>query len=655
MANGTNRVKVNNPNSLVFIYNYRDRLGDFKLSNVNDPFEVDQIILNSVSLKSVQTQKTKASPAGSFEFRLAPTKNWVTAITPGSWCVILMSNSKINDSAKYGGGSVDERSFKMLGRIESVRAVVNTNQVTGARETEYIVTGVDWGTIFDSKFYVDVLNRAPNESAVGMAERFGYTKYLLDSIGFDANSLGQNAKSVPKYVSRPTQSEEAKASVANNVNFLLNGTDEQEVLASPDVPLNAQEGQEERDTKVRLPSARDNVKFILSLWGRSDAATSALEEESGLVAKSQQVFKLPNQLAKYMGLVDRSSEISPVISQVLEQISGVLEGDDSYTNDDKSSGIVNFNTILGEHSVWQILNNNCNSLINELIPEIRFEDGTPKLCIYNRTRPFAINEDDEISRDGRSVGDNEGAKKGETVSDLVSQYKLVRKKLIDTNDVILCNYGTNWRDRINFIEVNIARSLFQENYAADIKLDSQFVDQSSIGRDGLLSMISSTTYIPTNEGFADPIGVIAYKHILKEWYFNTHKMFNGSLNLIGQDQYIQVGDNILVSTKALNSDKNLSAKQNQSSIDTYMMAHVESISHQTVEDGNGSRVFTTSVNFVRGIITDINGNLISSEDIAGAVDQDGILTTPTVERNDNVFGTSGSFDPDRQKTRGRSL
>lgn len=644
-----NKIRVKNPNALVFIYNYADRLGDFKLDA--DPFEIDQIILNSTSLKSVSTQKSKKNPAGSFEFRLAPTKNWVTAITPGSWCVILMSNDKLNDKAKYGGGRVDEKSFKMLGRIESVRGIVNTNQTTGAKETEYVVTGVDWGTIFDSKFYVDVLNRVPNESAVGMAERFGYTKYLLDSIGYDASSVGDTANPIPKYLKRPTN-DKAKAAVDRNIDFIINGS--QQKVTVPLAPVDTEVGEESKDVKVKLPNARDNVDFILSLWGRSDPATSSVKETSGLVAKSEQIFKIPNELAKYMGFVDEISNISPIISQMLQQKSGKLTGDDSYSDDDSSAGIINFNTILGEHTIWQILNNNCNNLINELIPEIRFDDDVPKLTVYNRVRPFAINKEADITKDGKAVGDGIGTKRADTVKDFISQYKNVRKKIIISDDVILCSYGTNWRDRVNFIEVNIARSLFQENYAADIKLDSQFVDQNSIGRDGLLSMMASTTYVPLKDGAADPVGVAAYKHMLKEWHFNTHKMFNGTLNLIGQDQYIQVGDNILVESKVLNAKNfNNNAKQKNVSTKTYLMAHVESINHQTVVDENGGRVFTTGINFVRGIMTDINGNIVVSDDHVGAVDQDGSLTTPTVEKNKQSFGTSGAVDPDRQKLRGK--
>ena len=143
MATNSQKIKRTNPNAMVFIYNYRDRMGDAKAATQIKTFEVDQIILNTNSLLNVTTTKNKATPAGTFEFRLAPTRNWVTAITPGSWCIILMSNSFIDDTAKYSGGRVDEKSFKMLGRIESVRGVIEVDQETGARKTQYVVQGAD--------------------------------------------------------------------------------------------------------------------------------------------------------------------------------------------------------------------------------------------------------------------------------------------------------------------------------------------------------------------------------------------------------------------------------------------------------------------------------------------------------------------------------
>lgn len=492
-----------------------------------------------------------------------------------------------------------------------------------------------------------------NESAVGMAERFGYTKYLLDNVGYDTATLGNTAENTLSntYIKKAT-TDAQKSSLNQTINFFTDGADQQG--STPLSPLKATTGEEEKTKDVVLPSATDNVDFILSLWGRSDTATSAVRNESGILSKSEQIFTIPKELTKYMGFTDNQGNESGVISQTLQQVSGVLSGDDTYTNKDMSCGIINFNTILGEHSIWQILTNNCNNLMNELIPEMRFDNGIPKLTLYNRIKPFAINSDEDITRDGRAVGDGLGSKSGDTVKDNLSMYKHVRRKTIDPDDVIMSSYGTNWRDRVNFIEVTIARTLFQENYAADIKLDSQFVDQSSIGRDGLLSMVASTTYVPAKKGgVANPIGVSAYKHLLKEWHFNTHKMFNGTIQLVGQDQYIQVGDNIMVESKVINRENfNNNIKQKTIKDKTYLMAHVESITHNTAVDNNGSRVFTTSINFVRGIITDINGNLIENQDIPGAVDQDTSGITPSQSKIKQTTSTSGRLDPDRQKLKG---
>ncbi|CAB4125766.1 hypothetical protein UFOVP53_223 [uncultured Caudovirales phage] len=638
--------KLYNPNAIVVIYNYRDRLGDFKLTNNENSFDIDQTILNSLSLKSVTTQKTKSNPAGNFELRLAPIKNWVTAITPGSWCIILMSNEALDDTAKYGGGTVDEKSFKMMGRIESVRCVSTVNQTTGAIESEYIVTGVDWGVVFASKFYVDPLNRAPDEqSAIGMSARFGYGEYLLNSINYDATAFGNSANTHPDALVKKADNENKKGAVVEKQTF-INGSTEAAGKSSP-------------TGKKKLPSSIDNVNFILQLWGQSDPITANMKNKTGITTKSEQRFTIPDDLVKYMGFIDDVDEPSGVIYQILQQKGGKLIGYDKYEDKDYSSGIIDFSNLLGEHPIWQLLTSNSNELINELIPEIRFENGKPTLTLYNRVRPFAVNDLSKIKLDTNVVGDNgigiaKGADGKETthkalVDPYISKFSDVRQIDIDPSDVIMCSYGTNWRDRVNFIEVTIGRTLYQEMYSNAIKLDSQFIDEESIARDGLLSMMVSTTYIPTLLDVANPIGVSAYKHALKEWYFNTHKMFNGTLSLVGQDQYIQVGDNIMVPTKVLNKNYNINAAQRKTDEKTYLLAHVESISHQATVDNNGSRIFTTSINFVRGIITNEDGELVSTDDHVGAVDQDAQITPPAGERNREIIARSGPMDPDQQK------
>jgi hypothetical protein len=85
-------VKLVTPHAGVIIWNYNDRVGADDHGDVN---KVDEIIINTTSLMSIATKKNKSTPAGSFEFYLAPTKNWVSIITPGSWCVLLCRKTNL--------------------------------------------------------------------------------------------------------------------------------------------------------------------------------------------------------------------------------------------------------------------------------------------------------------------------------------------------------------------------------------------------------------------------------------------------------------------------------------------------------------------------------------------------------------------------------
>jgi hypothetical protein len=103
----------------------------------------------------------------------------------------------------------------------------------------------------------------------------------------------------------------------------------------------------------------------------------------------------------------------------------------------------------------------------------------------------------------------------------------------------------------------------------------------------------------TNEySEVDFIGATQWKHLLREWYFNTQNLLNGSLTFVGQSAYIGVGDNILINSSALG----MAPIASNQGADTYLMAHVENISHEFTINSEGSRSFFTSIQFVRGIM-----------------------------------------------------
>src|SRR5271169_1522042 len=91
-----NPVSQKTPHAAVLIWNYEDRLG---AEDSPDAIEVNTVIgpvlISTVSLMSISTKKSKGEPVGRFEINLAPTKNWVSDLTSGSWMVIMMSQNPI--------------------------------------------------------------------------------------------------------------------------------------------------------------------------------------------------------------------------------------------------------------------------------------------------------------------------------------------------------------------------------------------------------------------------------------------------------------------------------------------------------------------------------------------------------------------------------
>ena len=137
--------RIRTPHAAVIIWNYKERLGNYGASDVHD---IEEVIVSSKTLIGISTSKRKSSPVGQFELRLAPNINRVAKLTPGSWCAIMMSQRALPPIGSDGKIlTADEKSMKMLGRIDSVRVAVDVDQETGARRTEYLVTGTDWGSV----------------------------------------------------------------------------------------------------------------------------------------------------------------------------------------------------------------------------------------------------------------------------------------------------------------------------------------------------------------------------------------------------------------------------------------------------------------------------------------------------------------------------
>jgi len=232
----------------------------------------------------------------------------------------------------------------------------------------------------------------------------------------------------------------------------------------------------------------------------------------------------------------------------------------------------------------------------------------------------------------------------------------VRRVEIPKNEILAFDAGTNWRDKLNFIEILPDETLFQYNghslgIATAAKGKSQFVDKEAFGREGLRAAKFTTRFYPLDvSGNPNFFNYGSWCQVLAQWYFNSHNYLNGTIEFIGQNKFIGVGDNLLIDASIMGPKPNINRQQLANPGNSYLLLHVESLSHQFTIDGNGTRHWTTTVHYTRGVVCDKQG---VPTDIT-ALDPDTSLMNSLQERNDrNTVSTSSDpADPDIQKVRG---
>ena len=428
-------------------------------------------------------------------------------------------------------------------------------------------------------------------------------------------------------------------------------------------------------------STWDNMMLILKMWG-SDYQIEGMED---FKVKPEIRFTIPEEVLKYFNFKSdvKSSNVADLI-KIYHGCLNHLDTDlynDSYDDFKDSYGLIDPADIVGEHNIWSILNSLSNSIINEVTCDLRWEDDKPVLALYKRIKPFIIDKDRMLA-DKNFVGDNGGA----TVNGLdkyFSEFKNIRRIEIPLHEILSFDAGTNWGDRINFIEVKPNDPYYSDNISTLVRFESQFYDKKSFTREGLRSFIVPCRFYPAelidlvsesvndtndikkasdkedeitegikrdgnedkNNSKVDSLAnLVQWKYLLKEWYFDAHRMLNGMIGFMVQDKYIQVGDNIMVDATITGYTKNMTSDQVNSKQDLYLLAHVEAVSHSFSVDQNGGRHFMTSIGFVRGIIVDKDGTPVAGSRDFGQIDQNTENVTLLQELNSNVITNKTYMD-----------
>lgn len=566
---------IKTPNAAVIIWNYKERLSG---SNVNQKTKIDDIyekIICTSECLSIQTNKSKSNPVGSFQIELAPTRNWVANITAGSWCVILMSNTKISSEDLQ---HVNPNQLKMIGKIETVR--IDTQQVDDMRQTRYLVSGVDWGYIFNNSIHIDPFNDFENKSKTMQSSGNMLLEHLLYGLKKDDTGNKQN------------NADADRSTVSSNLEVLLK-------IFTGDMP-------------------------------RPDAV------KAGKLPKSIYTVKLPENMRSFLRL--QNPEIS---SSIILKTGALKQKEDEYEEQYESWGFINIADMIGTFTLWQVLVDNSSPAINEIFSDLRWnpKKNSFDFALYNRIKPFSMSDSYFVNEFNKSTSIDE--KTNGYVKKIRSFFNLIKKHELDSSLILRLNTGTNWRDKCNFIEIrpDIPQMSVQGGLHASKLLQW---DEVAFNREGFRPIIFATKQLPRLDkkglGTYDPDLLLGWALLLREWFFDTHRLLNGSLTVIGSDEYIAVGNNVKFDLGLITGSNNMSNEAyNSKSGNLSVLGHIENISNSFTVDEFGARRFTTQIDFVRGIIVDKNSNKPVYEN--GKLDED-VSKNTNAKKTKNVIVTS---------------
>jgi len=525
---------IRTPHAAVIVWNFDDRLNTKGITSSFD--KVNEMIISTVSLISCSTNKTKSDPVGTFTFTLAPTRNWVSVLTPGSWCAILMTNEPLTeDSFK----KAKPKQVKMLGRIDTVRTDVSVSD-DGTRSTTYVVSGRDWGSIFNNTVYVDPIVQDPSETGKTMASAL-YQQFSQNVFSDNNDVL---ALSIPK-----------------NLNTILS------IFGGP----------------LKLP-------------------------ETDRLAKATHDVSIPTEVSNFFQFVDGFNVISSStkLTELLILVWGPLKGEDDYDNsapEQTGTGWLDPGVLLGQHSLWSILQENSNYAMNEMFPEMFWSNEGPELLLYNRIKPFSYTDApasaDKIDTSMRSMFQN------------IASHRL------DDEAIINVNAGTNWADKFNFIEIKPDINELSI-LGVLLKAKSQAFQGGNstsdiFNREGFRPIMFSIKQLPFNKkGSTEPFQsdvLSKWVHLAKEWFFDSHRLINGTVILHGSSEYIPVGDNIMFEAGLVGVTPNYNSGAVKTNNKIYVLAHVETVQN-TFSIHDGVRSFQTTIQFVRGIFVDEQKKLV---------------------------------------------
>lgn len=523
-------------NCSVVIYRYNDvdinKLNQINLTNVS-PVQQNRepnlssnfrtrsrlVIRNDVVKCNIN--KNKSGSSGNFSLTLKRGKkvrgervlsediNYLEEIHPGDWIMIYMRKSgpiRIEEL----GSTKPSSGLKFMGIVENVRYIEIDQPDNAMPRLEYIVTGRDFGKVFDMSMYFNPLIADAAKSILG-------AEFNTDS----SKSHGQ---------------------------------------------------------KTALKSADEIIKKLVSFY---------LGGELDDLDPTNQSWYVPAELASTFGI--RAKTKSGAVSFI-----DILNLDKIGLHKFNSNGTLrsSLNPLPGKTviyalpstgTVWSVLQHMQNSVINELYTELSLDsDGNLKPTLVHRQMPFSNkkNQITHVFTSHRNYAKNTTANDDFIPSEEKTYFVDLPRHEINSSDIRKRNVGKSDHERLNHVVV-VPRVF-------DGTIEQLFVigmNTPSIQRYGLRSFQAQTAYA-LDKGLGGKKNYCSRcTHLVQDWFFLSHMLFNGTIIIDGVDEHVEVGTNLFVR-------------------DTLQLYHIEGYTHTYEVQTGGGIVYNTEFRVSRGQVFD---------------------------------------------------
>lgn len=219
-------------------------------------------------------------------------------------------------------------------------------------------------------------------------------------------------------------------------------------------------------------------------------------------------------------------------------------------------------------SVWSIISQYTNSPINEMFTQFKVvpeNGGMIMPCLTYRQTPFS-----SLKLENDNPNEN------------ITTFLTLPRWNIDPSMIRSMNTGRDDALRTNFVQIfGVPQAIDQPQRVVIGQLaknSSVAVDKDDIIRSGLKPQVI-TSHFDVERGTATFYSPW-WSRLVGDATIGSHMKLSGSIDCVGIEQDITVGDNLQIGT---------------------IVYHIESIVHQGAINQNGARVFTTTINFTQGV------------------------------------------------------